>query len=308
MGWTDRDGCHIWACKKCGARDPAAEMSKQNAKHIPGDWSNQKQLCTVCGHVLERDTKAPVMETLTDGESYIVEDNIDGNPGAYTFTVSDPAASGETSSGIKSVTINGEPQDGPTYSLSAPDGGNNDAGAEYTVVATDNAGNETTATVRIYRRHHYTVTFDSTGGSEVIEKTMAVTYGEQLGDMPVPMRTGYFFRGWYDAPVEGKCYGNSDGKGTSRYDKTENCTLYAQWVINRYTITFDTVGGSEIAPITQDYDTAITAPADPTREGYTFIGWDMEIPATMPAENITIKAKWKDIKKPTGEIKISENS
>ena len=308
LGWTDRDGCHIWACKKCGARDPAAEMSKQNAKHIPGDWSNQKQLCTVCGHVLERDTKAPVMETLTDGESYIVEDNIDGNPGAYTFTVSDPAASGETSSGIKSVTINGEPQDGPTYSLPAPDGGNNDAGAEYTVVVTDNAGNETTATVRIYRRHHYTVTFDSTGGSEVIEKTMAVTYGEQLGDMPVPMRTGYFFRGWYDAPVEGKCYGNSDGKGTSRYDKTENCTLYAQWVINRYTITFDTAGGSEIAPITQDYDTVITAPADTTREGYTFIGWDMEIPATMPAENITIKAKWKDIEKPTGEIKISGNS
>ena len=308
LGWTDRDGCHIWACKKCGARDPAAEMSKQNAKHIPGDWSNQKQLCTVCGHVLERDTKAPVMETLTDGESYIVEDNIDGNPGAYTFTVSDPAASGETSSGIKSVTINGEPQDGPTYSLSAPDGGNNDAGAEYTVVATDNAGNETTATVRIYRRHHYTVTFDSTGGSEVIEKTMAVTYGEQLGDMPVPMRTGYFFRGWYDAPGEGKCYGNSDGKGTSWYDKTENCTLYAQWVINRYTITFDTVGGSEIAPITQDYGTQITAPADPTREGYTFMGWDKEIPTTMPAENITITAKWKDIEKLTGEIKISGNS
>ena len=308
LGWTDRDGCHIWACKKCGARDPAAEMSKQNAKHIPGDWSNQKQLCTVCGHVLERDTKAPVMETLTDGESYIVEDNIDGNPGAYTFTVSDPAASGETPSGIKSVTINGEPQDGPTYSLSAPDGGNNDAGAEYTVVATDNAGNETTATVRIYRRHHYTVTFDSTGGSEVIEKTMAVTYGEQLGDMPVPMRTGYFFRGWYDAPGEGKCYGNSDGKGTSWYDKTENCTLYAQWVINRYTITFDTVGGSEIAPITQDYGTQITAPADPTREGYTFMGWDKEIPTTMPAENITITAKWKDIEKLTGEIKISGNS
>ena len=108
----------------------------------------------MCGHVLERDTKAPVMETLTDGESYTVEDTLDGKPGAYTFTVSDPAASGETSSGVKSVTINGVPQDGPTYRLPAPDGGNNDAGAEYTVVATDNAGNETTATVRTYRRHH----------------------------------------------------------------------------------------------------------------------------------------------------------
>ena len=138
----------------------------------------------------------------------------------------------------------------------------------------------------------YTVTFDSTGGSEVTTKTIDVLYGEQLGDMPVPIRTGYFFRGWYDAPVEGKCYGNSDGKGTSRYDKTENCTLYAQWVINRYTITFDTAGGSEIAPITQDYGTAITAPANPTREGYTFIGWDKAIPATMPAENVTVTAQW----------------
>ena len=99
---------------QCGARDPAAEMSKQNGKNIPGDWSNQKQLCTVCDHVLERDTKAPVMETLTDGESYTVEDTLDGKPGAYTFTVIDPAASGETSSGVKSVTINGVEQDGPT--------------------------------------------------------------------------------------------------------------------------------------------------------------------------------------------------
>ena len=138
----------------------------------------------------------------------------------------------------------------------------------------------------------YTVTFDSTGGSEVIEKTVAATYGEQLGNMPVPIRTGYFFRGWYDAPVEGKCYGNSDGKGTSRYDKTENCTLFAQWEINQYTITFDTAGGSEIVPITQDYGTAIAAPEAPEREGYTFIGWDKEIPKTMPAENMTVTARW----------------
>ena len=154
----------------------------------------------------------------------------------------------------------------------------------------------------------YTVTFDSTGGSEVTPKTMDVAYGEQLGDMPVPIRTGYFFCGWYDALVDGKCYGNSEGKSTSQYDKTENCTLYAQWKINQYTITFDTAGGSEIAPITQDYSSAITAPANPTRKGYKFTGWDKEIPETMPAENITIKARWEDVEKPTGEIKISENS
>ena len=159
FGWVDRQSCHVWACRnmKCQARDPVAEMSKQNGKHIPGEWGNQKQLCTVCGHVMGTDTKAPVLEVLKNGESYTVEDTLDGNPGAYTFTVSDPALNGETSSGIKSVTINGELQAGPTYRLPAPDGGNNDAGAEYTVVATDNAGNETTATVKTYRRHHVKV-------------------------------------------------------------------------------------------------------------------------------------------------------
>ena len=194
FGWAIRDDCHIWACKKCGARDPAAEMSKQNGKHSPGDWSNQKQLCTVCGHVLERDTKAPVMETLTDGESYIVEDNIDGNPGAYTFTVSDPAASGETSSGVKSVTITDVPQDGPTYRLPAPDGGNNDAGAEYTVVATDNAGNETTATVRIYRRHHVKVISPDGNGTASASPDKAVA-GTEITLTATP-KEDYRFKEW----------------------------------------------------------------------------------------------------------------
>ena len=161
FGWVDRQSCHVWACRnmKCQARDPVAPESASNGKHASSGWNTEKHqlLCDVCGHVMETDTKAPVLEVLKDGESYTVEDNINGNPGAYTFTVSDPALDGEASSGIKSVTINGEPQAGPTYRLPAPDGGNNDAGAEYTVVATDNAGNETTATVRTYRRHHVKV-------------------------------------------------------------------------------------------------------------------------------------------------------
>ena len=87
----------------------------------------------------------------------------------------------------------------------------------------------------------------------------------------------------------------------------ENITVKAQWEINQYTITFDTNGGSEIAPITQDYGTEITVPDNPTRKGYTFKGWDKEIPETMPAENITITARWKDTEKPTGEIIIGTN-
>ena len=115
-------------------------------------------------------------------------------------------------------------------------------------------------------------------------------------------RTGYTQTGW--ATVDGgeKIYGFDDV-----YTQNEALTLYPVWNTNKYTITFDTNGGSEIAPITQDYGTAITTPADPTREGYTFIGWDTEIPTTMPAENITLKAKWKDIEKPTGEIIIGTN-
>ena len=115
-------------------------------------------------------------------------------------------------------------------------------------------------------------------------------------------RTGYTQTGW--ATVDGgeKVYGLD-----AVYTKNEALTLYPVWNTNKYTITFDTAGGSEIAPITQDYGTNITAPANPIREGYTFIGWDMEIPKTMPAENITLKARWKDSEKPTGEIIIGTN-
>lgn len=110
---------------------------------------------------------------------------------------------------------------------------------------------------------------------------------------------GYTFGGWNKA--DGTAWDYASDK------VTDNITLYAKWAANTYTITFDTAGGSEIAPITQDYGTVITAPEAPEREGYTFIGWDKAIPETMPAENITLKAQWKDTEKPTGEIIIGAN-
>ena len=182
FGWVDRQSCHVWACRnmKCQARDPVAPESARNGKHASSGWNTEKHqlLCDVCGHVMETDTKAPVLEALKDGEIYTAEDvrdekTLEGKPGAYTFTVSDPAKSGETSSGIKSVTINGMEQTvGSTYSLPAPDGGNNDAGNEYTVVATDNAGNQTTATVTVYRRHRVQV-LSLDGSKTYVDKLLA---------------------------------------------------------------------------------------------------------------------------------------
>ena len=138
----------------------------------------------------------------------------------------------------------------------------------------------------------YTIAFDTNGGSDIDPITQG--YGTTIKAPTAPTKTGYTFMGWNPALPATMPAGDM--------------TLTAQWSINQYTITFDTDGGSAVAPITQDYGTAITAPADPTREGYTFIGWDKAIPATMPAGDMTITAKWKDSEKPTGEIKISKNS
>ena len=139
--------------------------------------------------------------------------------------------------------------------------------------------------------NQYTITFDTNGGSEIAPITQ--DYGTEITAPDNPTRKGYTFKGW--------------DKEIPETMPAENTTVKAQWEINKYTITFDTNGGSEIAPITQDYGTEITAPADPTRKGYTFKGWDREIPETMPAENITITARWKDTEKPTGEIIIGTN-
>ena len=162
-------------------------------------------------------------------------------------------------------------------------------GNEYNFTAPVTKGMTLTAK---WTANSYTITFDTNGGSAVAPITQ--DYGTAIAAPANPTREGYTFMGWN--PV------------LPATMPAENMTIKAQWSINQYTVTFDTDGGSAVAPITQDYGTAITAPADPTREGYTFIGWDKAIPTTMPAGDMTITAKWKDSEKPTGEIKISKNS
>ena len=150
----------------------------------------------------------------------------------------------------------------------------------------------------------YAVTLNTNGGTINNGNVTGYTYGvgatlPAADDMTY---TGHTFKGWYDNE-------NLTGSPVTAIGgaETGNKEYWAKWEINQYTITFDTNGGSEIAPITQDYGTEITAPDNPTRKGYTFKGWDKEIPETMPAENITITARWKDTEKPTGEIIIGTN-
>ena len=150
----------------------------------------------------------------------------------------------------------------------------------------------------------YTVTLNTNGGTINSGNVTGYTYGvgATLPTADDMTYTGHTFKGWYDNE-------SLTGSPVMAIGGTEtgNKEYWAKWEINQYTITVKPENGKADITITQDYGTAITAPADPTREGYTFIGWDMEIPTTMPAENITLKARWKDIEKPTGEIIIGTN-
>ena len=149
----------------------------------------------------------------------------------------------------------------------------------------------------------YAVTLNTNGGTIADGKDVTgYTYGVGATLPTDVTRTGYTFKGWYDN--EGLTGDPVTAIGNT---ETGNKEYWAKWEINQYTITVKPENGKADITITQDYGTPITAPADPTREGYTFTGWDTEIPKTMPAENITLKARWKDIEKPTGEIIIGTN-
>ena len=150
----------------------------------------------------------------------------------------------------------------------------------------------------------YAVTLHPNGGTINSGNVTGYTYGvgATLPTADDMTYTGHTFKGWYDNEnLTGSPITAIGGTGTG------NKEYWAKWEINQYTITVKPENGKADITITQDYGTAITAPEAPTREGYTFMGWDREIPTTMPAENITLKARWKDCEKPTGEIVIGTN-
>ena len=142
-------------------------------------------------------------------------------------------------------------------------------------VPTSIPAEDTTITAQ-WTINQYTITFANTGDTTIAPITQ--DYGTAVTAPENPTREGYEWNGW--------------DKDIPETMPAENITITGQWTINQYTITFANTGDTVIAPITQDYGTAVTAPADPTREGYEWKGWDVSVPNTMPAENITITGQW----------------
>ena len=144
------------------------------------------------------------------------------------------------------------------------------------VIQDDIAPDGSTVIDIYYKRNTYTLTFDANGG----EKTRKIKgkYGTGITAPADPTWTGYAFDGW--------------DKTIPSTMPAEDMTITAQWTAMPFTITFDSNGGTEVAAITQNYGTEITAPADPTRIGHIFNGWQPKIPAVMPAENLTLTAQW----------------
>ena len=215
---------------------------------------------------------------------------------------------GNSSEDIQIIVKNGESFTAPASDgLTRPDGNTGNSfiwlGSDGNLYAPgDTVPADVTELTVQWTAPTYTVTLHTNGGTINNGNVTGYTYGVGATLPTDVTRTGYTFKGWYDNE-------NLTGSPVTAIGgaETGNKEYWAKWEINQYTITFDTNGGSEIAPITQDYGTEITVPADPTRKGYTFKGWDKEIPETMPAENLTITARWRDTEKPTGEIIIGTN-
>ena len=196
------------------------------------------------------------------GEKITVQFNADGGtpePDSQTFTYNQTVSKPETD----------PTKTGYTFKFWSADG-----------VAEYDFSTELTANITlkaIYKANSYTITFDTDGGSKIDAITQ--DYGTAVTKPADPTKTGYTFVEW--------------DKDIPETMPAEDMTIKAKWKINQYTITFVTGGGTAIAPITQDYGTAITKPANPTWTGYVFTGWDKIIPATMPAYDMTITAQWR---------------
>ena len=144
----------------------------------------------------------------------------------------------------------------------------------------------------------YTVTFDTQGGSAVAPITN-VASGSLIAEPEEPTYEGQTFGGWYREAETTTAWDFTSDK------VTEDMILYAKWMpVPRYTVTFDTQGGSAVAPITNVASGSLIAePEEPDYEGLFFEGWYKEAGTITPwnfaadtvTEDITLYAKWSKV-------------
>ena len=172
-----------------------------------------------------------------------------------------------------------------------------DLGATYTA-------DEAITLYPVWTANQYTVILDSNGGGAVTPSTVTATYDQSLNNLPVPKRLRYVFSGWYDAQAGGKQYVDGNGNSTVKYDKTNDCTLYAQWSdAPLCTVTFEPNGGVLAGKTTSEQrsnDSVQYKPDDPTKEGHTFLGWYKDSACTQPWDfddwvtgDMTLYAGWR---------------
>ena len=211
----------------------------------------------------------PITYTLT----YTLNDGTATNPATYTietttFTLNNPTKTGYTFTGWK---LNGEGDAMMTVTITKGSTGN----LAYTATWTPTI---------------YNIEYTMNGGTATPANPTTYTIETPTFTLTNPTKTGYTFKGW-------KLNGEGDAmmEVTIAQGSTGHLAYTATWQINKYTITFDSNGGSAVDPITQDYGTTVTAPAAPTKPGCDFAGWTPELPETMPAENMTVTATWTEL-------------
>jgi uncharacterized repeat protein (TIGR02543 family) len=140
----------------------------------------------------------------------------------------------------------------------------------------------------------YTVTFNAQGGNPV-PPAQSVNSGDKATEpVPAPTKEGLTFAGWFK---EAEC---TNAWVFSSDTVTSNITLYAQWTVNQYTVTFDSQNGSTIPHQTVNFGGKATEPASPVKGGATFVGWFKEpeyinawdFSSDIVTGNITLYAKW----------------
>lgn len=137
-----------------------------------------------------------------------------------------------------------------------------------------------------WKANTYTVTFDPNGGT-VTTTSKSVTYNSTYGDFPTPIRENHIFTGWYTAKE-----GGTRVLGTNIVSITSSQTLYAQWELNGYTITYEWLQGTYAEQVIPVNTTGQVLSSIPIRSGYTFLGWcgtsDGETVDYLPGDNIRI--------------------